>query len=81
MNTTLEQYTLETSWSTRITDEIILEAIQGEIPFNIELFVLEAIADLNKGKISNKELYIKMFSILLKDKIATWVENRWSMML
>ena len=35
MNTTLEQYTLETSWSTRITDEIILEAIQGEIPFNI----------------------------------------------
>jgi len=70
MNTTLEQYTLETSWSTRITDEIILEAIQGEIPFNIELFVLEAIADLNKGKISNKELYIKMFSILLKDKIA-----------
>jgi len=70
MNTTLEQYALETSWSTRITDEIILEAIQGEIPFNIELFILEAITDLNKGKISNKELYIKMFSILLKDKIA-----------
>lgn len=70
MNTAIEQYALETSWSTRITDEIILEAIQGEIPFNMELNILEAITDLNRGKVSNKEIFIKLFSILLKDKIA-----------
>ena len=70
MNTAIEQYALETSWSTRITDEIILEAIQGEIPFRMELNILETITDLNRGKRSNKEIYIKMFSILLKDKTA-----------
>ena len=70
MNTAIEQYALETSSSTRITDEIILEAIQGEIPFRMELNILETITDLNRGKRSNKEIYIKMFSILLKDKTA-----------
>ena len=70
MNTTIEQYALETSWSTRITDEIVLEAIQGQIPFQMELNILETITDLNRGKKSNKEIYIKMFSILLKDKVA-----------
>ncbi len=70
MNTAIEQYALETSWSTRITDEIVLEAIQGQIPFQMELNILETITDLNRGKKSNKEIYIKMFSILLKDKVA-----------
>ncbi len=70
MNTAIEQYALETSWSTRITDEIVLEAIQGQIPFQMELNILETITDLNRGKVSNKEIYIKMFSILLKDKVA-----------
>jgi DNA-directed RNA polymerase len=70
MNTAIEQYALETSWSTRITDEIVLEAIQGAFPFSMELGMLEAITDLNRGKVSNKEIFIKFFSIILKDKIA-----------
>ena len=70
MNTAIEQYALETSWSTRITDEIVLEAIQGAFPFSMELGMLEAITDLNRGTVSNKEIFIKFFSIILKDKIA-----------
>jgi hypothetical protein len=70
MNTAIEQYALETSWSTRITDEIVLESIQGEFPFSMELSILETITDLNRGKVSNKEIFIKLFSIILKDKIA-----------
>ena len=70
MNTAIEQYALETSWSTRITDEIVLEAIQGEFPFSMELSILTAITDINRGKVSSKEIYIKFFSIILKDKIA-----------
>jgi len=69
-NTAIEQYELETSWSTRITDEIVLEAIQGEFPFSMELGILNAITDINRGKISNKEIYIKLFSIILIDKVA-----------
>jgi hypothetical protein len=70
MNTAIEQYALETSWSTRITDEIVLESIQGEFPFSMELGMLNVIADINRGKVSSKEIYIKFFSIILKDKIA-----------
>jgi len=70
MDTAIEQYALETSWSTRITDEIVLESIQGEVPFSMELNILEAITDLNRGNVSNKEIYIKLFSIFLKDKIS-----------
>jgi hypothetical protein len=70
MNTAIEQYALETSWSTRITDEIVLESIQGEFPFSMELSILTAITDINRGKVSSKEIYIKFFSIILKDKIA-----------
>ena len=43
MNTAIEQYALETSWSTRITDEIVLESIQGDVPFSMELNILEVI--------------------------------------
>ena len=70
MNTAIEQYALETSWSTRITDDVVLESIQGDIPFPMELNILEAIADLNRGKVSNKEIFIKLFSIILKDKVS-----------
>jgi len=70
MNTAIEQYALETSWSTRITDEIVLESIQGAFPFSMELSFLDAITDLNRGTVSNKEIFIKFFSIILKDKVA-----------
>ena len=70
MNTVIEQYVLETSWSTRITDEIVLEAIQGHFPQEMELSILQAITQLNRGKVANKEIFIKLFSITLKDKIS-----------
>ena len=70
MNTVIEQYVLETSWSTRITDEIVLEAIQGHFPQEMELSILQAITQLNRGKVANKEIFIKLFSITLKDKIC-----------
>ena len=60
MDTAIEQYALETSWSTRITDEIVLESIQGDVPFSMELNILEAITDLNRVKVCNKEIYIKL---------------------
>ena len=66
----MEQYQMETSWSTRITDEIVLEAIQGNIPFSMELTILNNITELNKGPVPNKEIFIKFFSIILKDKVA-----------
>ena len=66
----MEQYQMETSWSTRITDEIVLEAIQGNIPFSMELAILGNITELNRGTVSNKEIFIKFFSLMLKDKVA-----------
>ena len=66
----IEQYIMETSWSTRITDEIVLEAIQGNIPFEMELDILDNITELNRGTVPNKEIFIKFFSLILKDKIA-----------
>ena len=58
----LEQYQMETSWSTRITDEIVLEAIQGNIPFSMELAILDNITELNRGTVSNKEIFIKFIT-------------------
>ena len=66
----MEQYQMETSWSTRITDEIVLEAIQGNIPFSMELAILDNITELNRGPVPNKEIFIKFFSLMLKDKVA-----------
>jgi hypothetical protein len=66
----IEQYIMETSWSTRITDEIVLEAIQGNISFEMELNILDNITELNRGPVPNKEIFIKFFSLILKDKIA-----------
>ena len=66
----VEQYIMETSWSTRITDEIVLEAIQGNIPFEMELNILDNISELNRGPVSTKEIFIKFFSVMLKDKVA-----------
>lgn len=69
-NEAIDQYTIETSWSTRITDDIVLEAIQGDIPLAMEENILQGITSLNRGRMTNKDIFIKMFSILLKDKIG-----------
>ena len=36
MTISIDQYTIETTWSTRITDDIVLKAIQGDVPDNME---------------------------------------------
>jgi len=68
MDNEVKQYELEVSWSTRITDEIVLEAIQGNIPVAMELHILKAITELNRGTVPHKELFIKFFSLILTDQ-------------
>ena len=64
-----DQYKLETTWSTRLTDDIILESIQGKIPTEMESNILGAINILNSNQyIDNKEIFIKVFSLILKDR-------------
>ena len=70
MGTIAEQYALETTLSTRITDDIVLEAIQGHVPQEMESNIFGAISSLNTHKyIDNKDIYIKLFSLILKDNI------------
>ena len=70
MTNAIDQYVLETSWSTRITDDIVLEAIQGDIPLDMEFNIIKGITELNRGKVPIKEIFIKFFSILLRDKVG-----------
>lgn len=70
MSELIDQYNLETSWSTRMTDTIVIEAIQGDIPLHMEMTILQAIGELNQGKVSNKDVFIKFFSIILREKIG-----------
>ena len=71
MPNTIDQYALETTWSTRLTDDIILESIQGSIPKEMESNIFGTIDHLNSHKyIDNKEIFIKIFSLILKDNIS-----------
>ena len=40
----IDQYALETTWSTRITDDIVLKGIQGSIPADMETNLLNNIS-------------------------------------
>jgi hypothetical protein len=66
----LNQYALETTWSTRATDAIIAESIKEDIPMSMEFQLLEQINEVNPGRLSNGEIYIKLFSLVLKEKAA-----------
>ncbi len=70
METAIEQYIMETSWSTRASDQIISESIQGYIPKEMEYTIHKNICEWNYGRMSNKDLFIKFFSLILKDKVA-----------
>jgi len=70
MTTATKQYALETSWSTRITDDIVLESIQKALPTEMETSILQNIQDMNTGTTDNKVIFIKLFSIILKDTKA-----------
>ena len=66
----IDQYVLETNWSTRITDDIVREAIQGDIPAEMEAIIYDGINRINHGTVSSKVIFIKLFSLLLIDKIG-----------
>ena len=64
----IDQYALETTWSTRITDDIVLKGIQGSIPADMETNLLNNISHLNNNKwIEDKEIFIKLMSLILID--------------
>ena len=61
-----EQYELESTWSTRKTDEIIMNSIDGDIPQEMELKIRTAIESM--GVTQTDELFVKLFSFILKEK-------------
>jgi len=66
-----DQLTLETTWSTRLVDDIILEGITGNIPSEMQASILGNITHLNTHNfVDNKEIFIKLFSLILKDRVA-----------
>jgi len=68
MSNITDQYTLETTRSTRLADDIVFESIQGSIPLEMESNILGNITNLNMHKyVEHKELFIKLFSLILKD--------------
>lgn len=71
MTISIDQYTIETTWSTRITDDIVLGAIQGKMPPNMEGNIMNTISHLNNNNwIEDKEIFIKLFSLILKDETS-----------
>jgi len=71
MTTKTDQLTLETTLSTRLVDDIVLECITGKISSEMEVSILGNITHLNTHDfVDNKEIFIKLFSLVLKDKIS-----------
>ena len=50
MSELIDQYTIETTWSTRLADDIVLEATQGELPLEMETSILGHIDHINNNK-------------------------------
>ena len=62
MSNITDQYTLETTRSTRLADDIVFESIQRSIPLEMESNILGNITNLNTHKyVEHKELFIKLF--------------------
>ena len=71
MTTRTDQLTLETTWSTRLVDDIVLESITGNIPTEMQASILGNITHLNTHNLKdNKEIFIRLFSLVLKDRVA-----------
>ena len=49
--TNIDQYTIETTWSTRLVEEIIMDSIKGKIPEDMETSIFNIIEDLNDGEL------------------------------
>lgn len=70
----LNQYGLETSWSTRLSDDIINESIGKDIPLPMEMRIRRSIAELNTGKVPDGDIFIKLFNVVLKDSRDTPIQ-------
>ena len=69
MTISIDQYTIETTWSTRITDDIVLNSIEGDIPPDMERSIMNNIKQLNNNIWrENDEIYIKLLSLILIDE-------------
>jgi hypothetical protein len=69
MTIDIDQYTIETTWSTRLADDIVLDSIQGKIPKEMETSIMNTITELNTNKwVEHKELFIRLFSVILQDQ-------------
>ena len=62
--TKTDQYRLETTWSTRLIDDIVYKVIQGDT--KVWEGILGHITNLNTHNfVDNKEIFIKLFSLVL----------------
>ena len=81
MTMDIDQYTIETTWSTRLADDIVFDSIQGDIPTDMETNIMSIITELNTNKwVEHKELFIRLFSIILQDEKHRPIQNVASML-
>ncbi len=74
--TNIDQYTIETTWSTRLAEEIIMDSIKGKIPEDMETSVFSVIEDLNDRKhVENKEIFVSVFALMLRDCINQPIQS------
>jgi len=70
VSTNIDQYSIETTWSTRLAENIIMDSIRGKMPEDMESKIINAITDLNQNKyIEHKEIFNSIVSLLLIDVI------------
>ena len=68
MTTNVDQYTIETTWSTRLTEDIIMNSIKDSIPEDMERIIINTIEELNNNKhIESKEIFTSVFATILKE--------------
>ena len=76
MTTTTDQYKIETTWSTRLVDDMVYKTIQEYIPLEMERSILGHVTNLNTHNfVDNKEIFIKLFSLILVDSISKPVQK------
>ena len=76
MTTTTDQYKIETTWSTRLVDDMVYKTIQEYIPLEMERTILGHVTNLNTHNfVDNKEIFIKLFSLILVDSISKPIQK------
>ena len=64
----LDQYKIETTWSKRIEESIIMDSIKDDVPVEMETTILNKITELVTNSYAEpSEIYVALFVLLLKD--------------